>query len=156
MQRITVALDDALVDAIDGFAAERGYQNRSEALRDLARAGLDAARSQAPAPGACVGAALYVYDHEARELAKRVTRMFHEHHDLALATLHVHLDHQSCLEIAVLKGATGDVQQCAERVIAERGVRHGRLVTFPVDADAAPHRHGPGAALHSHLKIREG
>jgi CopG family nickel-responsive transcriptional regulator len=155
MQRITVALDDDLLDAIDTFAEQRGYQNRSEALRDVARAGLESVRADGIGSDPCVGAALYVYEHESRELARRVTRTFHAHHDLALATLHVHLDHESCLEIAVLKGAAAEVRSCAEQVIAERGVRHGRLVTFPAEQEGIPHRHRPGAPMHTHLKVKE-
>ena len=86
----------------------------------------------------CVAALIYVYDHHQRELPKRLTREFHDHHDLAQATLHVHLDHESCMEVTVLKGAGEDVQGLADHVIAERGVRHGQVVYLP----AAPYAHG--------------
>jgi CopG family nickel-responsive transcriptional regulator len=123
----------------------RGYQNRSEAIRDLARAGLQQAR-QETSQGECVAALVYVYDHGARELARKLVQNFHGHHDMALATLHVHLDHDSCLEIAALRGASAEVQHFADHVIAERGVRYGRLVTIPTDPRPAkkrshPHRH---------------
>lgn len=64
---------------------------------------------------------------------KRLTNAYHEHHELSLASLHVHLDHDTCLEVTVLKGKTDDVQQFGENVIAERGVRHGKIVRMPVD-----------------------
>jgi CopG family transcriptional regulator, nickel-responsive regulator len=77
----------------------------------------------------------YVYDHAARQLAKRLTQDFHDHHKLAQATLHVHLDHDSCLEVTVLKGSSAKVKAFAEHVIAERGVRHGHVVFMPTHSD---------------------
>ncbi len=100
MERITATLDEDLVEELDRFQKDRGYQNRSEALRDLVRAGLQEATQENESGGACIGALVYVYDHEVRTLAKRLTITQHDHHDLSVATLHVHLDHHSCLEVA--------------------------------------------------------
>jgi CopG family transcriptional regulator, nickel-responsive regulator len=156
MQRITVTLDDELVEELDRFQREKGYQNRSETLRDLARAGLSQRRAD-DAKGACVAALVYVYDHETRALAKRLAHAQHHHHDLSVATLHVHLDHDSCLEVAVLRGAGGEVRHFAEHVIAERGVRHGQLMIIPVDVASETHTHGGDKAhAHSHAHVREG
>lgn len=155
MQRTTITLDDELIAQLDAFAAHRGYQNRSEAVRDLLRAGLG--RSTAPAQPdlQCVAAAVYVYDHEARDLARRLTRAAHSHHDLSLATLHVHLDHDTCMEVTVLRGRAGDVAHYADHVIAERGVRHGQLVLVPVELHEEAHEHGvAGRQAHRHLHIR--
>jgi CopG family nickel-responsive transcriptional regulator len=131
--------------------AARGYANRSEAIRDLARSGLQQhAMQTAGRQKQCLAALIYVYDHHQRELPKRLTRDFHDHHDLAQATLHVHLDHEACLEVTVLKGAGEDVQEPADHVIAERGVRHGQVVYLP----ASPHSHGsrhPNGHVHRHL-----
>lgn len=96
-----------------------------------------------------MAALLYVYDHGARELAGRLTSDFHHHHDLALATLHVHPDHDNCLEVAVLRGPTGDVRACGDHVIAQRGVVHGRLLEVPARVATEKHSHGPGGS-HSH------
>src|SRR5437762_11367051 len=92
MQRITITVDDELVAALDRVIAGSGYQNRSEAIRDLARAGIAQLQEQSDSPQSGVAALVYVYDHQERELAKRLTRSFHEHHDLSVATMHVHLD----------------------------------------------------------------
>lgn len=154
MQRVTVTLDEDLVAELDRFKDERGYQNRSEALRDLTRAGLQQVREESDR-GSCVAALVYVYDHETRALAKRLASAQHDHHDLSVATLHVHLDHHSCLEVAVLRGATADVRHFAEHVTAERGVRHGRLVIVPVDVAEEAHPHGgekPHAHPHAHVR----
>ncbi|MBW7982978.1 nickel-responsive transcriptional regulator NikR [Enterobacillus tribolii] len=140
MQRVTLSLDDDLMAEIDAIIKERNYQNRSEAIRDLARAGLQATALPEHDAANCVGALFYVYDHEARELSKRLTRTFHDHHDLSLASLHVHLDHGSCMEVSLLKGETEKVREFAKQVIAERGVRHGKLVLVPGE-DGHDHGH---------------
>jgi CopG family nickel-responsive transcriptional regulator len=154
MQRTTITLDDDLMDRIDEFMRDRNYANRSEAIRDLVRGGLEQATLESNPKGQCLGAAIYVYDHEARELASRLTRAAHEHHDVSLATLHVHLDHDSCMEVTVLRGPVGEVRHFADHVIAERGVRHGRLVLVPVEERFEVHTHGTGTAPHQHLHIR--
>jgi CopG family transcriptional regulator, nickel-responsive regulator len=146
MQRVTITIDDELDAELDRYMRARGYDNRSEALRDLARAGLQQAALEVAGSRACVAALIYVYDHEARDLPKRLTHDFHERHDLAQATLHMHLDHDSCMEVTVLKGRGSDVQNFANRVIAERGVRHGHVVYLPADG---MHDHSHGHA-HSH------
>ena len=156
MQRITVTLDAELVAALDRTVAVCGYQNRSEALRDLARAGIAQIREDLGDSPAAVAALAYVYDHRQRELGKRLTESFHDRHDLSVASMHVHLDHDSCLEVAVLKGAMRDMRDFARHVIAERGVRHGRLVTVTVEFENQKHAHGaePGRR-HLHIHIRE-
>jgi CopG family nickel-responsive transcriptional regulator len=88
----------------------------------------------------------YVYDHAARDLPKRLTQEAHDHSGLAQATLHVHIDHESCLEVTVLKGARTEVKAFADHVIAERGVRHGHVVMMPIEASHG-HAH---AHAHSH------
>jgi CopG family nickel-responsive transcriptional regulator len=135
--------------------ARRGYQNRSEAIRDLTRAGMAELDDRSLADQQGVAALVYVYDHEGRALAKRLTRAFHDHHDLSLATMHVHLDHESCLEVAVLRGVMHDIRDFAAHVIAERGVRHGKLIAVPVEVEAASHAHGGRGHRHLHTHVRE-
>jgi CopG family transcriptional regulator, nickel-responsive regulator len=156
MQRITIVLDDDLLAEVDRMVSVRGYQNRSEAIRDLARAGLQRVLEERMPERDCIGALVYVYDHTTRELSKRLTRSFHDHHDLSLAAMHVHLDHASCMEVAVLQGKTRDVRDLADHIIAERGVRHGRLVTVPVAIERRSHAHGAeGGHRHLHTHVRE-
>lgn len=136
MQRVTITLDDDLMAELDRMIEEHGYQNRSEAIRDFARAGMQQAAQDAGKGGDCVAALVYVYDHAARDLSSRLVNNFHDHHNLSLATLHVHLDNDNCMEITALKGSTADVQHLADHVIAERGVRYGRVVVMPTDLGA--------------------
>lgn len=149
MHRVTVTIDDELMGELDRVIALRGYQNRSEAIRDLARSGLQRAAEDAGTGSDCVAALVYVYDHNPRDLSRRLMQAFHDNHDLVLATTHVHLDHESCLEVAMLKGATPQVQKVADRVIAERGVRYGRVVMVPVAIEPHGHAHAHGHG-HNH------
>jgi CopG family transcriptional regulator, nickel-responsive regulator len=144
MQRLTITIDDDLVAEVDAFIAQHGYANRSEAFRDLLRSGLEHVDTAAAGNRHCIATLSYVYDHAARELPKRLTNEYHAHHDLAQATLHVHIDHDSCLEVTVLRGRGADVRAFADHVIAERGVRHGHVVMMPVEPHA-PHGHAHGA-----------
>jgi CopG family nickel-responsive transcriptional regulator len=156
MQRITITLDDELVAALDRVIAGFGYQNRSEAIRDLARAGMAQLQERTDDVKAGVAALVYVYDHEERELAKRLTGSFHDHHDLSVASMHVHLDHDSCMEVAVLRGVLRDIHHFARHIVAERGVRHGRLVTVPVEFEDQTHTHGAEPSRrHLHVHVTE-
>jgi CopG family transcriptional regulator, nickel-responsive regulator len=145
MQRLTTTIDDDLIAEVDEFIAEHGYANRSEAIRDLLRSGLQALSTKIQGSRNCIATLSYVYDHAARELPKRLTKDFHEHHNLAQATLHVHIDHDSCLEVTVLKGRGTDVKAFADHVIAERGVRHGHVVVMPIDPADHSHEHAAKA-----------
>ena len=137
MQRVTITVDDELMADLDRLIAARGYQSRSEAIRDLARTGLQQAMSETAPEQQCVAVLVYVYDHARRELPKRLTDAFHEHHNMAISTLHVHLDAATCMEVTVLKGADKSIRHFADHLIAERGVRHGRLVVMPSDVSGS-------------------
>jgi CopG family transcriptional regulator, nickel-responsive regulator len=155
MQRVTITIDDELMSELDRLIAARGYQNRSEAVRDLARAGIQQATESGTQTADCVAALVYVYDHAKRDLSQRLAKSFHARHDLAVATMHVHLDHASCMEVTVLKGQTRQVRQVAEHVIAERGVKHGRVVMVPVELASERHAHsGAGGGPHEHVHVR--
>lgn len=154
MERITISLDAALAREFDALIERRGYRSRSEAIRDLLREQLEAARSSAET-GYCVANLSYVYDHHQRDLAERLTSLQHAHHDLMVATLHVHLDHDNCLESVILRGPTASVRAFADALMAERGVRHGQLNTVSVEVEESSHPHGyrpRGRAMHQHLR----
>jgi CopG family transcriptional regulator, nickel-responsive regulator len=152
MERVTISVSDQFAAELGAFMRERGYENRSEALRDLARLGLERARREARAEGSCVATLSYVFDHHTRSLASRLTESHHAQHDLHVATMHVHLDHDACLEVAVLRGEAATVREFADAVIAERGVKHGQVNFIPMKHDARAHRHkgSPYAPAHSH------
>lgn len=134
-------MSDEFAAELAAFMADNNYQNRSEALRDLARLGLKRERLESGVGGPCVATLSYVFNHHTRELAKRLTDTHHDHHDLQVATMHVHLDHESCLEVAVLRGDAAVVLDFSRSVIAERGVSHGQVSFVPVTLGAEAHQH---------------
>ena len=156
MQRVTISIDETLALAFDEMSVGQGYTSRSEAVRDLVRKAVDARRAD-QSGGVCVANLSYVYDHHIRALAQRLTAIGHDHHDLIIATTHVHLDHENCLESMMLKGPTATVRALADAIRAERGVRFGELnlvSVTPLGNHGAdhPHRHGP----HDHLTPEKG
>jgi CopG family transcriptional regulator, nickel-responsive regulator len=157
MQRVTITLDDELLAVLDRIVATRGYQSRSEAIRDLARAGLVQAREATGGSHECVAALVYVYGQEGRDMPRRLAHIFRDHHDLSVATMRVHLDHDSCMEVAVLKGYADEIRHMADHLTSERGVRHGRVVTIPVQFETQKHAHGAHPRRsHLHAHVREG
>ncbi|WP_037154552.1 nickel-responsive transcriptional regulator NikR [Rhizobium freirei] len=144
MQRITIAIDDDLLETIDKISAQRGYASRSETLRDLVRDAVTHAQPTIDGDAKCYTARTYVYQHETRDLSRRLTMAKHDHHDLSVSTLHVHIDGHDCLEVSVLKGKAGEIQTFADSVVTQRGVRFGDLHLIP--SELGPHHAEP----HSH------
>jgi CopG family nickel-responsive transcriptional regulator len=152
MQRITITIDDELLAVVDSLMEQRGYASRSEALRDIVRE--SRAREQGGDSGRqCVATLTYVYDHATRDLARRITQAHHDRHDLAVASMRVHLDHESLLESSVLRGRANDVTAFANSLVSQRGVRYAHLHTIPVTIERARHHHGDDSAQHEHLHV---
>lgn len=150
MQRITITIDDDLMQAVDGLMSRRGYASRSEAFRDIVRDMLDRQSLDDP-KAACIATLSYVFDHGTRDLASRLTRSHHDHHDMSVASMHVHLDHEACLEVCVLRGPSGAVTAYADTLATQRGVRHAHLHVIPVKVSTALHTHEGEAAEHGHF-----
>ncbi len=151
MERFTISLDEALAKQFDELIAARGYSNRSEAVRDLIRGAIEGDRQRAEPTGHCVANLSYVFNHHQRDLAERLTGLQHEHHDLTVAAMHTHLDHENCLESVVLKGPTAQVRQFADALTAQAGVRHGQLNVIALQAEHH-HAHDAGGAPHVHYR----
>lgn len=155
MQRITITVDDDLLEQFDRFLTAKGYGNRSEGFRDLirdrlARETLEDAEADG---GTCVACVSYVYNHHQRQLSRRLIEAQHEHHDIGVTTLHVHLDHDNCMEALVLEGPTRSVREFADTLAAEEGVRYASVHLVPVSSDRASHSHtghGGSGPEHSH------
>lgn len=126
LSRIGVAIDSDLLDKFDRLIARRGYTNRSEAFRDLIRDELVQRTWESP-ESQVVGTVTLVYDHHVRMLNEKLTDLQHEFHKSILSTLHVHLDHDNCLEVLVVRGNAAIVQKIADTLISTKGVKHGRL-----------------------------
>jgi CopG family nickel-responsive transcriptional regulator len=153
MQRITITVDDDLLVQFDAFMQRHGYNNRSEAFRDLVRDKLKTDTLETDKAGDCVGCLSYIYNHHERQLARRLVEAQHEHHDLNLSTLHVHLDHDNCMEAVVMRGRADQVRAFADQLASQEGVRHGNLHIVPVEKETAPHSHG-GSGHHTHVHPR--
>jgi CopG family nickel-responsive transcriptional regulator len=146
MQRMTMSLDEMLADEFDELVKARGYQNRSEAVRDLMRQAVEGRRLEKNKSKHCVANLSYIFNHHERALAERLTEAQHAHHDLVVASMHVHLDHENCLESVMLKGPTKNVRAFADQVRVERGVRFGNLNLVSVD----PGDRHKGIGEHTH------
>jgi CopG family nickel-responsive transcriptional regulator len=126
LSRIGVAIDSDLLEKFDGLIARRGYTNRSEAFRDLIRDELVEKAWESP-ESRVVGTVTIVYDHHVRLLNEKLTDLQHEFYHHILSTLHVHLDHDNCLEVLVVRGRAAEVRKIADSLISTKGVKHGRL-----------------------------
>lgn len=151
MERFTISLDESLASQFDQLISARGYKNRSEAVRDLIRGAIEGDRQRDVPAGHCVANLSYVYNHHERELAERLTGLQHDHHDLTVAAMHSHLDHDHCLESVILKGLTVEVRHFADALMAERGVRHGKLNVIALEAEHH-HAHDEQGDAHVHYR----
>lgn len=148
MERFTISLSDELAADFDQWIAARGYSNRSEAVRDLLRKELEAKRLDQDQTIYSVATFSFVYNHHERNLAERVTSHQHQAHDLVVSSMHVHLDHDDCLETLFLRGLTQQVRDFAAKLSAETGVRHSALNLIPVKIAALHFAHH--AHFHPH------
>ena len=136
LTRFGVSLDEELLEPFDALCAVKGYSNRSEAIRDLIRKALVAEEWQ-QADGQGAGTLTLVYDHHKNDLARRLTQMQHDEHDIIIATLHVNLDHHNCLEVLILKGEAAHVRALADKLISCKGVKHGTFSGTTTGQDLA-------------------
>jgi len=125
--RFGVSLEATLLEKFDPFIARLGYESRSEAIRDLIRERLVAEEWQADKTPA-MGVLSLVYNHEVRELSKKLTDIQHHHLGIILSTTHIHMDEHNCLEVVILKGSGKEIQEVAGRLLSTKGVKHGKLI----------------------------
>jgi CopG family nickel-responsive transcriptional regulator len=134
LSRIGVAIDTDLLNKFDRLIEKRGYTNRSEAFRDLIRDELVEQTWESP-ESQVVGTVTLVYDHHVRMLNEKLTGIQHDFHHSILSTLHVHLDHDNCLEVLVVRGKSAVVRKVADALISTKGVKHGTLTITTSGAD---------------------
>lgn len=123
--RFGMSLEHDLLEKYDALVAERGYESRSEALRDLIRGQL--IEREWKEDEAVAGAVSLVYDHHRRDLPGRLTDIQHDYQRLIISTQHVHLDHDHCLEIIAVRGRAGDIRRLADALRTVKGVKHGTI-----------------------------
>ncbi len=125
--RFSISTDERLLARFDDLIAEKGYVNRSEAIRDLIRNSL-AEDALADDAVEAVGTVTLVYDHHFSDLGDKLTEHQHTHHQSIVSTLHIHLDAHQCLEVVVLRGPAGEIRRLADSLIGTKGVTQGRFV----------------------------
>lgn len=132
--RFGVSLDSDLLKKFDAHCDERSYQTRSEAIRDLIRNTL-VQREWEQAEGDLAGTLTLVYDHHKSGLSQRLTEIQHDAHHVIQSSLHVHLDHQNCLEVIILKGDADIIKELGQKLISTKGVKHGNLALTTTGKD---------------------
>src|SRR5262245_29268042 len=137
VHRFSASLPGDLLRKLDVMSREKGYRNRSLAIADMIRNGIVEHRQHRP-EAEIAGSLTIVYDHHQRNLQAALTSIQHHHHHLILSTMHVHLDHDNCLEVIVLRGKAREIKHLAEHIIAARGVKHGKLSITTTGKDLPP------------------
>ena len=125
LRRFSVSIEDNLLEIFDKHIKAKSYNNRSEAVRDLIRKGF--VKKEWEADKKVMGVISLVYDHHQHKLQEKVTEVQHDFHHHIVSTTHVHMDHNNCLEVIIVKGKAKEVQDLADRLIALKGVRDGNL-----------------------------
>ena len=151
LSRFGVSVEDELLQNYDQLIAAQGYGTRSEALRDLMRDALVRSKIEISSEtGEGIGSLTLVYDHHASDLTDKMNDLQHDHHDLIVSVLHVHISHDDCMEVIVLRGEIKNIRVVAESLLSLKGVKHGKLfVTLPAgnivgqksELSANEHRH---------------
>ncbi|MBQ7585665.1 MAG: nickel-responsive transcriptional regulator NikR [Desulfovibrionaceae bacterium] len=132
--RFGVSLEEEMLKRFDELCEKKSYSNRSEAIRDLIRKSLlDEKWENEAEYGA--GTLTLVYDHHKNDLSRRLTDIQHEDYDIIVTTMHVHLDHDNCLEVLVLKGDAKRVCNLANKLISCKGVKHGEFCRTSIGKD---------------------
>jgi len=132
--RFGVSMDSGLLKQFDKYINQKGYANRSEAIRDLIRNNLVEEEWEV-GTGETVGTITIIYNHHKRELTDTLTNIQHKYHASMISTMHVHLDSHNCLEVLVVKGKAREIKIIADRLIGTKGVMHGKLTTTTLGKD---------------------
>jgi len=134
--RFTVSLPPTLLKQLDEMTHEKGYDNRSLAIADMIRAQLVEHRQKSDS-GEIAGTITLVYDHHRQHVQETLTDIQHDHHDVILSTVHVHLDHHNCLEVLLVRGKAAVIRKIADELISAKGVKHGKLTVTTTGRDLA-------------------
>jgi|SRR5664280_288839 CopG family transcriptional regulator, nickel-responsive regulator len=129
LMRIGVSLPEKLLSRFDEIILKRGYSSRSEGIRDAIRNYIVHYEWMSDVQGERVGVITLVYAHSQRGLVDNLTEIQHESGSIIQSSLHVHLDHENCLEVIVLRGEGQDVRKAAEKMMSLKGVKHVKLST---------------------------
>ncbi|MFJ7932926.1 nickel-responsive transcriptional regulator NikR [Sporosarcina sp. NPDC096371] len=132
LKRFGISMEGSLLRKFDDLVQQRGYENRSEAVRDLVREAI-VQQSWEDQEQMIAGSILLFYDHHQRNLLEEMTKIQHSVHDVILATTHFHVTHDSCLELIVVKGKVKDVRELSHKLTSLKGVTYGNFTAAPVE-----------------------
>ncbi|MCE5199876.1 MAG: nickel-responsive transcriptional regulator NikR [Armatimonadota bacterium] len=127
LERFGVSMENELLSRFDTLVEKRGYQSRSEAIRDLVRQELVKEEWSDPEADV-VGTLTIVFEHHEHELSNVLAELQHQYHSFVLCSTHIHLDPHNCLEVIILRGPSAKVKHIADTLVSTRGVKHGGLV----------------------------
>lgn len=133
IERIGVSLEEELLSRFDKLIAKKGYQSRSEAIRDLLRQQLSGEHLADPKAKA-VAAVFVVYDHHSTKLMEKLTSLQHSHLLQTISSMHIHLDEHDCLEVIVLRGKVAEINKMAENMLSQKGVKLGKINLVAADS----------------------
>jgi CopG family transcriptional regulator, nickel-responsive regulator len=129
LMRVGISLPENLLNKFDEIILQRGYSSRSEGVRDAIRSYIVNFEWMSDVQGERVGVITIVYSHSQRGLEDNLTEIQHDFGGLIQSSMHVHLDHDNCLEVIVLRGEGQDVKKAAEKMMSLKGVKHVKLTT---------------------------
>lgn len=132
LKRFGVSMDEKLLKSFDELIKDKGYDNRSEAVRDLVRQAL-VQQTWEDDEQIVAGSILIFYDHHKKDMMQELTKLQHEIHDSVLATTHFHIDHHNCLEIIVVKGKARKLREYSDQIISLKGVKYGKFTVSPIE-----------------------
>ena len=132
--RFSISLPASLAKQLDRMATQKGYDNRSLAVADMIRAHL-VEHQQQFGDKEIAGTITLLYDHHKQHVQAALTDIQHDHHEVILAVLHVHLDHHNCMEVLAVRGKAAIVKRIADELIAAKGVKHGKLTVTSTGKD---------------------
>ncbi|TXK85517.1 nickel-responsive transcriptional regulator NikR [Paenibacillus sp. N3.4] len=144
--RFGISMPQSLIEQYDRLIALQGYDNRSEAIRDLTRKALLESSSM-QLDETVAGTIVMVYDHEFSDLPMTLMELQHDYHHVIISTMHIHLNHQQCLEILVVRGKVMELRELQQRIQVLKGVGYAELSVTHVDDHGQAHEHEGG---HSH------
>lgn len=152
LMRFGVSAEEELLQNFDRLINGQGYENRSEALRDLMRDALVKARLEhSSETNEVLGSLTLVYDHHASDLSDKMNELQHDHHHLVVSVLHVHVNHDDCMEVIVLRGSLREVRSLADGLLSLKGVKHGKLFVTVSSEQMIERQTTAGEHVHSHV-----
>jgi CopG family nickel-responsive transcriptional regulator len=137
LRRFSISMPADLVAQLDSMSRTKGFANRSQAVADMVRASLVEHLGQTGS-GEIAGTVTLVYDHHRRDLQTHLTEIQHRYEGLIVAVMHIHLNHRNCMEVLAVRGRADAIRKAADRLIAVKGVKHGKLTVTTTGEEFRP------------------